>query len=152
MVWSGAQLFPRSVTHEFKVSNLQDGSLGLSFVLGRNLGDFGYPLGAHLVLDSSYNIRSIINSTDDQADMHEFLIGGDGRTACHVIHTTVQMDIEIPEREFSWKGIILTSGFREIDLMTGEVLFEWWASNHTDVRESSVGPVPGDYVRIWENV
>lgn len=126
----------------------------MSFVLGRNTGDFDYARGARFVLDSSYRIKSIVNVTEEEetADMHEFYLTNDGRSAIYIIHTAVDVDVQNMERNFSYAGVLISSGFREIDLASGDVVFEWYASNHTDPWESSTRLPAIHGPQVWDNM
>jgi len=82
--------------------------------------------------------------------MHEMNIISEGRTALHIIHQPLWLDISelgefgVPD-EAGW---VLDCGFREVEVDTGKVLFEWWPHEHVRMSTSSVevsgleGPPP----------
>lgn len=71
-------------------------------------------------------------------DMHEFQLINDGETAIVSAYSTIPYDLT---------GYNVTNGlgwlqegvFQEIRVETGEVLYEWFSTNHVDPSESFVG-------------
>lgn len=69
---------------------------------------------------------------DLAGDLHEFLITDEG-TALMTIYNKVEADMSGYGFD---KGWIFDSLFQEIDIETGELIFEWHASEHYAVHES----------------
>lgn len=91
-------------------------------------------------LNSSYDIVQKIGGANGlSADLHEFLITPEG-TALMTLYEIIPGDVSMfrsfdPEKNphdkepnFVWDGV-----FQEIDLDTGELLFEWRASEHVSM-------------------
>lgn len=83
-------------------------------------------------------------------NMHELNVINDGRTGLYITHKSDWVDLsELSafgvEEEAGW---VMNIGFREIDIASGEVLFEWWALDHVPLSTSSTrienleGPPP----------
>ena len=91
-------------------------------------------------MDTSYQVRGSVNSTDvpEGLDMHEFhLING--KTSLTIVANVQKVDISVlglPSRT----GLITQGGFRETDIRTGKVLFEWLPTGHISLKESMVAP------------
>lgn len=95
----------------------------------------GHGWGDGLVLDSAYNeaYRVNVQNLSVKNDLHEFELTGQG-TALVTAYDEVNMDLRAYRG--SSRGTILDGVFQEIDLETSEVLFQWRASDHVDMRDS----------------
>ena len=131
LVWSGASEFENRLISDFKVVQI-NGTSELSLVLRASKSSDLDSHGAGLVMDSHYNIQQKLHMPEESSEfnLHEFNIVEDGRTAL-VITTDPLWD----NTSTLW---IENSGFQEIDLQTGEVLFDWKALDHIDVRTSKL--------------
>lgn len=141
-------------TNEFGVAmNLKAqryrGEQYLTFWTGKKEGSFGG--GAyHMVsvcharkcfsaksrqLDSSYQHAYQVSAVGEnlRGDLHEFEITRDD-TAIITIYNVTNMDLTSMGRPV--EGWIRDSIFQEIDIATGDLLFEWKASNHFHASES----------------
>lgn len=101
------------------------GNQYITFWHGGDSGWFGK--GYYLMLDSSYNIfKNITAAGDLDGDLHEFQLTENG-TALLTAYFSKPADLSA----YGIKdGLLWDSGFQEIDLETGELLFEWRASDH----------------------
>jgi hypothetical protein len=91
-------------------------------------------------MDTSYQVRGSVNSTDvpEGLDMHEFhLINGE--TSLTIVAKVQDVDISVLGLPSSI-GLITQGGFRETDIRTGKVLFEWLPTDHISLKESMVAP------------
>lgn len=95
----------------------------------------GHGLGDGLVLNGGYEeeYRVKVAGLKTRNDLHEFQMTKDG-TALVTAYDEVRMDLK-PYRGSS-RGRILDGMFQEIDVVTGEVLFQWRASEHVDLADS----------------
>lgn len=109
----------------------------------------GHGSGAYYMLNASYDIVHKVDGANNlSADLHEFLITPQG-TALMTIYQIVPGDTSMfrkfdPEktaadREPNW---IWDCAFQEVDIATGELVFEWRASEHYNVTETyrNIGP------------
>lgn len=88
-------------------------------------------------LDSTYTIRYIVSPVGLEGDLHDFVITPND-TALVTIYDPIPADLTAvggPELGWLYDGV-----FQEIDIATGELLFEWRAS-HFYPPESSYFPV-----------
>ena len=69
--------------------------------------------------------------------MHELNIIDNGQRALHLMDRSRLVDCSGLGIQGVDKGWVLDTGFREMDL-TGETIFEWWATDHISVDESYV--------------
>src|SRR5918995_48091 len=105
----------------------------------------------HHILDSSYNeiarfhaghgLRGAPGKPDDH---HEFLISPED-TALITIYNPVRGDLSPiggPKDGVLWEGIV-----QELDIESGEVLFEWHSLDHVDLEETYISPSADFHVR-----
>lgn len=96
-----------------------------------------HDVGAGWFLDSNYNVNHsvIIEHDADKIDQHEFNTFAHGRRA--LIARSHRM--RSSGRELGINGDIWAryNGFREIDTMTGDVLFEWVVNDHVSLIETT---------------
>lgn len=87
-------------------------------------------------MDETYTLRYQIKPGGNYTigDMHEFQLTGDG-TALISIYEPIEADLSFIGGPS--KGYLLDSIFQEIDIETGEVLFEWSASSHIPLNATS---------------
>lgn len=91
-------------------------------------------------MDDSYNIVSELHvpRTMNFFNMHELNIIDEGKRAIYITARTVIVDFEAHNLDFDVDiGLIQDLGFHEIDMVTGDVIFEWWASDHISPNEST---------------
>lgn len=103
----------------------------LTFWHGGDSGWFGR--GYYLMLDSSYNVfKNVTAAGNLDGDLHEFQITPQG-TALLTAYDAQDADLSAYGVD---NGQIYDSIFQEIDLETGELIFEWHASEHFAVTDS----------------
>src|ERR687898_942850 len=93
-----------------------------------------YGRGEYVILDSSYREMTRVRAGNGYlGDHHEFLITPQG-TALFTIYSPVRWDLSSvggPEN-----GMVLDGIAQEVDIATGEVLFEWHSLDHVGLEES----------------
>jgi hypothetical protein len=91
-----------------------------------------YGRGEYVILDSSYReVRRVRAGNGYVGDHHEFLITPDD-TALLTIYSPVSWDLSSiggPEN-----GAVLDGIAQEVDIATGEVLFEWHSLDHVGIE------------------
>jgi hypothetical protein len=101
----------------------------------------GHGEGEYVIFDSSYReVRRVKAGNGYPGDLHEFSITPQD-TALLTAYTETRADLSPiggPRDAPVWDGVA-----QEIDLETGEVLFEWRSLDHVGVDESYITP-PGD--------
>jgi Arylsulfotransferase (ASST) len=111
----------------------------------------GHGEGEYVIFDSSYReVRRVKAGNGHPGDLHEFSITAED-TALLTAYTETRADLSAiggPRDAPVWDGIA-----QEIDLATGEVLFEWRSLDHVGVDESYRRPPedpeePLDYFHI----
>jgi hypothetical protein len=111
----------------------------------------GHGVGEYVIFDSSYReVRRVRAGDGYKGDLHEFSITPED-TALLTVYTEARADLSPigGQRDGRvWGGIA-----QDLDLETGEVLFEWHSLNHVGVGESYRGPEedpdePLDYFHI----
>ncbi|KAM0332586.1 hypothetical protein ACHAQA_002870 [Verticillium albo-atrum] len=115
---------------DVKVQSYQ-GEDYMTFWHGTDNGTFG--MGYYLMLDSSYEVfKKIVPTGDFSGDLHEFRITERG-TALMTIYEKKHGDLSAFDISDGW---IIDSLFQEIDIATGELLFQWRASDHYAISQS----------------
>ena len=85
---------------------------------------------------SSYDIVHEISAKNDMwADLHDFVVTSEG-TALLVIFQPVKADVRVVGRKFNdlWNQAAWDCVFQEINIETGDLLFEWRASEHLELN------------------
>jgi Arylsulfotransferase (ASST) len=98
----------------------------------------GYGQGEYVILDGSYReITRVRAGNGYQGDHHEFLITAQD-TALLTIYDHVSMDLS--PMGGPKEGVVLDGIAQELDIETGEVLFEWHSLDHVGLDESYYEP------------
>lgn len=85
-------------------------------------------------MNSSYEVAHVVSAANGlHGDVHDFKITDDG-TALMTIYEIV--DIDLTGAGKSGKGWIYDGLFQEIDIATGELLFQWRASDFYGLEDS----------------
>ena len=110
----------------------------------------GYGSGEYRILDRSYNEIARVRAEGFEGDHHDFLITSRD-TALVMIYNPVGADLSGIGRQPE-DGIV-EGVVQEIDVASGEVLFEWHSLDHVRIEESYVDPLerlslPYDYFHI----
>jgi hypothetical protein len=116
---------------DFKVQSYR-GEDVLTFWVGTHTG---YGKGEYLILDSSYEEVGRVRAKNGYAgDHHEFLITPDN-TALITIYGEVE-GFDLSSMGGSREGKVLDGIVQELDIQSGELLFEWHSLEHVDLQES----------------
>src|ERR671917_2916476 len=105
----------------------------------------GHGVGEYVIFDGSYREKARVRAGNGlQGDLHEFLITPED-TALLMAYVPARTDLSPiggPKDGMVWDGIV-----QEVDIETGEVLFEWHSLEHVGVEESYIGlPEDSDYL------
>jgi hypothetical protein len=99
---------------------------------------FGHGVGEYVIFDDAYREISRVRAGNGlRGDLHEFVITPDD-TALLTAYAAVPADLSSVgghKHGAAWDGIA-----QEVDIETGEVLFEWHSLDHVGVEESYVAP------------
>ncbi len=149
LVWSGACHVRNQNTCDFRVSTINGTS-----VLSMILYQWGKEKGHGLLLDGSYSKVQRIDTrfVEPGMNMHELNIMDNGRSALIFLYKPARVDVRGVAHDDSETGWISDMGFREFDLASGDTIFEWWASPHISVEESTTRPtqLEGPYPQGWD--
>ncbi|KAF4126999.1 Arylsulfotransferase (ASST) [Geosmithia morbida] len=98
-----------------------------------------------VVVDSGYNVRYRLHAAAPHSnDMHDLDVTDQG-TAVFTTHRTIPFDCTL------WGGpgpdecLVHDTGFQELDMDTGEVVFEWFAADHWAPGDSHARYEAGDF-------
>lgn len=136
MVWRADDRFgdAEGIT-DFKVQ-MFNGKPHLTFWAGTNGAHHRFGYGVNYVLDETYQIVKIVTAVETRghslrADLHEFHITPDNTGLMSVYYP---QPIDLSPVGGPVDGWVLDSIFQEVDLNTGELIFEWRASEHIPVE------------------
>jgi hypothetical protein len=127
LVWSAPGQYGED-TANTKIQSFQ-GHDYLTFWAGDKLQESG--LGSYYMLNSSYNVVHTVSAVGEglEGDLHEFKITEDGSALITVYERTSanlsSTNVVLPADQTIVDGIL-----QDIDIATGELLFEWRASHH----------------------
>ncbi|KAJ5898296.1 hypothetical protein N7504_008584 [Penicillium tannophilum] len=132
--------------HDFRVQQFK-GKDYLTFWAGVQRGIHGE--GSWYMLSSSYQLCYKISPVGKNllGDLHEFQITDSG-TALVTIYESIPFDLTAIGGPSS--GWIYDCLFQEIDIVTGELLFEWRASNHYPISSTFLPLVGGDMSKPFD--
>jgi len=133
---------------DFKVQHYR-GKPVLTWWEGR--GEGGHTFNEYVIADDSYReITRVRAGNGYQGDQHEFQITPQGTALLTIIHHVPRDLSSVGGPE---DGAVLGGIAQEIDIETGEVLFEWHSLDHVELDESYLKPGMGptkyfDYFHI----
>ncbi|RMY41205.1 hypothetical protein D0866_00742 [Hortaea werneckii] len=101
--------------------------------------------------DQSYQqYKEISGANGISADLHSFEITEDD-TAVSSLYEPYKVNLEgVKGWDKDGDGYVWDALFQEIDIETGEALFQWRASDHVDFRESFVGVNKATHDDPWD--
>lgn len=110
----------------------------------------GYGQGIHVIADDSYQQIATVQAAHGwQADLHDFQLTPQG-TALITVYREIEADLSSlggPEKGKALEGIV-----QEIEIATGNLLFEWRSSDHIEIGETQVryskSAEPFDYLHL----
>ncbi|VEU23184.1 DEKNAAC104307 [Brettanomyces naardenensis] len=140
LVWSGFGLFSIWATN-FQAGRINGQDILFSFEGSHNPA-YGHGHGHITILNNRYEtIRELRAGNHKISDKHEFHII-DEKTGLIQIYQPVPADLSEfgASKEQQW---IVDAIFQEIDLKTGQVLFEWSSLDHVSPSESVLPINPG---------
>lgn len=106
--------------------------------------------GVYFMLDSTYQVTRMISAAGHGlfGDLHEFKITKQG-TALLTVYNTTNADLTRMGMGRGTNGWIVDNLFQEIDIETGELLFQWSAVQHFDPADTFMTNPFGGY---WESI
>ena len=132
LVWF-EPLPPEVVAADFRVQTYQ-GKPALTFWEGKIID--GHGDGEDVIMNSSYQvIKTIHPGNGYSADLHEFLLSSSGKTAWVTAFNTIGWDVSSDGGPKN--GAVLDGIVQELDVATGNVLFEWHSLDHAPLSLSS---------------
>ena len=100
----------------------------------------GYGQGEYVIADRAYNeITRVRAGNGYKGDHHEFVITPED-TALFTVYSEEEMDLSPVGGPVD--GRVLDGIVQEVDIETGEVLFEWHSLDHVGLEESYYRPSP----------
>lgn len=107
----------------------------LTFWTGEKAATSGQ--GVYYMLDSTYTKRYTVKPHGESmhADLHEFQITDDN-TGLLTIYNKTTAPMMFWGHNSESEGDLTESAFQEVDIATGDLIFEWRASDHYDLQDS----------------
>ncbi|KAH8693544.1 ASST-domain-containing protein [Talaromyces proteolyticus] len=140
LVWSGYGYLAGWIA-DF-APTVVDGQSAIAAFQGILDARHGRMYGNHAVLNRHYETVQVVGTASHRlASCHEFRVV-DGKSV--LIETPVAQPADLTaygaEEDQRW---IVSNGFQEIDIQTGELIFEWYSTDHVTPRYSKL-PLEGD--------
>ncbi|THV85390.1 hypothetical protein D6D02_08023 [Aureobasidium pullulans] len=138
LVWDGYGVTGSANAHNFRPCEYR-GQPHLCFTQVNQQN--GYGIGQGVIVDSDYKVVATVQTggNTEPADMHEFQLLNDGDTAILSAYQIVPFDLSYFNIT-TGLGWLSEGVFQEVNVTTGEVLFEWFSTNHVDPSESQITP------------
>ena len=138
LVWSGFGSSGPGMAHGIHVCNYKNAD-HLCFFQGRQM--VGYARGHGVIMNKHYQIVQSIEPVGSSvsADLHEFNLLPNGKSALMTIYHPRAYDLTA-YGIVNGLGYIQDSVFQEVDVDTGELIFEWRSLDHIDPTEGYVDP------------
>ncbi|KAH8599931.1 ASST-domain-containing protein [Bisporella sp. PMI_857] len=133
LVWSGFGMPCPSKVHGPHICAFQ-GTPHLCFFTGNQIGTFAR--GHGVVMNSEYRVVATVSAAGIgiAGDLHEFSLTPGGDTALITIYCPRQFEINKDGiLEFVW---VMESIFQEVNVSSGELLFEWHSLDHVHPSQS----------------
>ncbi|MGC2192736.1 MAG: arylsulfotransferase family protein [Candidatus Dormiibacterota bacterium] len=124
---------PEVVAADFKVQTYQ-GEPVLTYWQGMIIN--GHGIGEDIIMNSSYQvIRTIEPGNGYSADLHEFELSASGSTAWMTAFNTIGWNVKSDGGPKN--GAVLDGIVQQVDVATGNVLFEWHSLDHVPLELSA---------------
>jgi len=141
LIWSGAPFAQYYNTFDFRVSRLAGRDV-LTFILPRN----SERQEGGIFMESSYEVSKVFDMRGDhqiRPNMHDLNLIDDGKRALMLTTPTQHMSHIVVPGEFDGQCRVEWQGFKEVDVESGETLFEWSAEDKLSVAETTYFPGTG---------
>jgi hypothetical protein len=138
LVWDGYGVTGPANAHNFRPCQYKgEAHLCFNQVNQQN----GYGIGQGVIVDQNYKVVATVQTGGnvEPVDMHEFQLLNDSETAILSSYQIVPFDLSYFNIT-SGLGWLSEGVFQEVNITTGEVLFEWFSTNHVDPSESQITP------------
>ncbi|KAF2691682.1 hypothetical protein K458DRAFT_398108 [Lentithecium fluviatile CBS 122367] len=139
LVWSGYNATEDEEednynTHAMRVCSY-NGSDHLCLWKGLQNGGWGF--GHSIILNSNYELVKTFNTGNGapENDFHESYLINNGATALLIAYNTIEYDLT-PVNVTATPSWLLEGMFQEVNVSSGEVLFEWHSTDHVDLTAS----------------
>ncbi|KAL4866624.1 hypothetical protein BDV12DRAFT_198974 [Aspergillus spectabilis] len=136
LIWSGAGYFAGYVAN-FGPAVI-DGKPVLKAAQGLLSGGHGRMVGNHAILGKRYETERVLRAAGHKlVSVHEFEVVDGGRGVLVEVPVPVKRSLGEfgGEEGQAW---VLSSGFQEIDIETGELLFEWYSLDYITPKYSAL--------------
>lgn len=142
LVWMSGEF---GTTMNLELQRFQ-GEEFLTFWAGSKDGSMGQ--GSYYMLDHRYDVVQRVGAVGEgmHGDLHEFRIT-ENDTALMTVYQKSNADLSAMGRPV--EGWITDSGFQEVDIRSGELVFEWDASKHFHGNDSYM---THPFAGYWESI
>jgi hypothetical protein len=139
LVWSGYGVGGAANAHAFHVCEYQGLINHLCYIDGNQ--QTGYVRGTGMIMDASYRVVQSVKSGMGRSpnDQHEFNVMPGGETVLITIYEPLQYDLSAYGIT-SGQGWLLQGIAQEVNIATGQVIWEWKSIDHVPTTESYVAP------------
>ncbi|KAI5268156.1 hypothetical protein E4T47_07852 [Aureobasidium subglaciale] len=138
LIWDGYGVAGSANAHNFRPCQY-NGATHLCF--NQVNQQKGYGIGQGVIVDDDYRVVATVQTggSAQPVDMHEFQLLNEGETAIISAYQIIPFDLSYFNIT-TGLGWLSEGVFQEVNVTTGEVLFEWFSTNHVDPSESQITP------------
>lgn len=139
-------MFENRNTFDFKANENIDNDTHISFIVQQGYQQQGDQKGGAIILDGHLQYENVVPVTNDLGafDIHEFNVLDGGKTALATAYRPEFLDYGEFGRPDD-HGWVHTGGFVELDIETGDVVYEWRSLGRIPLDESTFpSPEPPD--------
>ena len=149
LIWSGSPMFQHYNTYDFRAAEVE-GKQMITLITHKDEAGF--------IIDETYQVRKTVSMTSEvsewaakhlrperTANMHEFYVMANGTRALMLTKVFEKSSVE-ESKTIGFDGNCAAhwEGFKEVDLTTDKVLFEWNGHGHIGLDENTNFPRPVD--------
>lgn len=138
LVWSGAPFVKYFNTFDFRMSRM-NGEEMLTFIWPKNSEN----QEGGFIMNNKYEVVKILDMRGDhqiRPNMHDLNLIDDGKRALMLTMPYQNKSHVVIPGEFNGECKVERQGFKELDVETGDVIFEWNSRHHIGVDETTYFP------------
>jgi hypothetical protein len=135
LVWAGSCEFNNQNVYDFQMVDTIDDTPYLTMLVQDDFAN-RESAGSAIIYNNQYKPVQIVPRPGSANDNHEFYLKNQSK-ALLVTHKDEEMAVATFGQPDRWIGM-RTNGFIELDINTGQYIFEWFSAAHIAVDESFV--------------
>ncbi|KAK8200679.1 hypothetical protein M8818_005994 [Zalaria obscura] len=138
LIWDGYGVVGSENAHDFRPCTYEGAP---HLCMSQMNQQFGYGIGQAMIINSDYKPVATVNTGGNvpPADEHEFQLLNNGETAILSAYEVIPADLSYFNIT-TGQGWLSQGVFQEVNVTSGEVVFEWFSTNHVDPSATQILP------------